>query len=109
MLASEQTTAHELLRERIEIQDELVSRCGKPKLELEPAEDHSELKGQLKDRTAIVEQFLAVHVERESVPPPAMWTADANCDQSEVPDISDLVYLVDYMFGGGPWCGCQPW
>ncbi len=41
---------HGVIKEIIAIQDELVSRCGKPKLELEPAEDHSDLKGELKSK-----------------------------------------------------------
>ncbi len=41
---------HGVIREVIELQDELVSRCGKEKLELESAGDHSTLKNELSSR-----------------------------------------------------------
>ncbi len=40
--------AHEVIREVIELQDELVRQCGKPKMALEPGPDHSALKNDLK-------------------------------------------------------------
>ena len=42
--------AHEVIKEVIQIQDELVSRCGREKLELDPPEDHSGLKSDLKGK-----------------------------------------------------------
>jgi hypothetical protein len=34
--------------------------------------------------------------------PPCLNSADINGDDGDVPDISDLVYLVTYMFQSGP-------
>ncbi len=42
--------AHEVIKEVIELQDELVRQCGKPKMVLEPAPDHSGLRSDLKSR-----------------------------------------------------------
>jgi polyribonucleotide nucleotidyltransferase len=42
--------AHEIIKEIIGLQDELVRQCGKPKLELEPAPDHSALTADLRGR-----------------------------------------------------------
>ncbi|HVR74651.1 MAG TPA: polyribonucleotide nucleotidyltransferase [Planctomycetota bacterium] len=42
------TRAHEVIREIIALQDDLVRQCGKPKMELEPPPDHSALRGDLK-------------------------------------------------------------
>ncbi len=41
---------HGVIKEIIELQEELVRRCGKPKLELEPLEDHSALTTDLRNR-----------------------------------------------------------
>jgi polyribonucleotide nucleotidyltransferase len=41
---------HEVIREIIELQDQLVRECGKPKLEVPPLPDHSALRGDLKGR-----------------------------------------------------------
>ena len=42
--------AHEIIKEVIDLQEELVRQCGKPKLTLEPGPDHSALKNDLKSR-----------------------------------------------------------
>ena len=42
--------AHEVIREVIELQDELVRQCGKPKMVLDPPPDHSALHSDLKSR-----------------------------------------------------------
>ena len=39
-------------------------------------------------------------------PPNILHTANANCD-SELSDISDIVFLIDYMFNDGPFPGCN--
>src|SRR5690606_752813 len=41
---------HEVIREICALQEELVRQCGKPKIEVEPPPDHSELKGTLRER-----------------------------------------------------------
>jgi polyribonucleotide nucleotidyltransferase len=42
--------AHEVIREVIELQDDLVRLCGKPKMEVAPLPDHSELEAQLREK-----------------------------------------------------------
>ena len=42
--------AHEVVREIVEMQDQLVAQCGKQKMVFDPLPDHSELKGRLRER-----------------------------------------------------------
>lgn len=42
--------AHEVIKDVIEIQDQLVSQCGRSKLKPEPGPDHSALKAELKGK-----------------------------------------------------------
>jgi len=42
--------AHEVIREIIEIQDELIRQCGKPKIEVPPLPDHSSIKNGLEEK-----------------------------------------------------------
>jgi len=44
------TRAHEVIKEIIELQEELVRQCGKPKMALEPLPDHSALFSELKGK-----------------------------------------------------------
>lgn len=63
--------AHEVIREVIDLQDELVRQCGKPKMALEPVPDNSGLKAELKRR--YFDQFPAAilttgkHARKEAV------------------------------------------
>ncbi|MBN1443711.1 MAG: polyribonucleotide nucleotidyltransferase [Planctomycetes bacterium] len=42
--------AHRVIVEIVDLQDDLVRQCGKPKMELEPPPDHSDLKSELRGR-----------------------------------------------------------
>ena len=42
--------AHEVIQEIVALQDDLVSQSGKPKMELDPLPDHSDLYGQLESK-----------------------------------------------------------